>query len=430
MVQINLEEAEEEELEEELALVHDPEGEMEDDVDDEDESDDGFHSDDEEGFANSDSENDSDSDFEWWKPGGVSTAATSVDQLDRLAIVNSKQALPSSVGSASSSHMSPLARQLSARKSANSRTPAMAIQREDADLPDSTDFVCGTLDEDRPLEQAYINRIKSKEAKRKFCPQDIDPTFPTSDPEMDEEDDDDVDEVEESDEEEETFMHGDLDEIHGSNTGVKKISPRMRGKSNAHYSPPPSAARHHSPPPARRGTCRSPPPPTRRARAPSPAPRKLFGHSPQQRAKSPTPAKRMTSPPNSPAQCNAQLGTAPQGLAGRPRPQLTHTASLPRGGGATLSNLVAFNKKNVDSDSDTTAINVDVPRRGAIDIVKGLEKKRQRRKEKLWQKFCAKAAAKGEKVHKVKPGKGAERMREVGLQLQQYHGKAEHILSL
>jgi len=81
--------------------------------------------------------------------------------------------------------------------------------------------------------------------------------------------------------------------------------------------------------------------------------------------------------------------------------------------------------------SDTAgATNAEIPKRGAIDIVKGLEKKRQRRKEKMWQKLCAKNAAKGDKAYKCKPGKGCERMREVGLQLQQYKGKGEHILSV
>ena len=83
-----------------------------------------------------------------------------------------------------------------------------------------------------------------------------------------------------------------------------------------------------------------------------------------------------------------------------------------------------------EKDSQTVVGNADVPKRGAIDIVKGLEKKRQRRKEKMWQKMCAKNAAKGDKTYKVKPGKGAERMREVGLELQKYRGKGEHILSV
>jgi len=86
---------------------------------------------------------------------------------------------------------------------------------------------------------------------------------------------------------------------------------------------------------------------------------------------------------------------------------------------------------NIDGSGTAAGTgNTDIPKRGAIDIVKGLEKKRQRRKEKMWQKMCAKNAAKGEKAYKVKPGKGAERMREVGLELQRYHGKGEHILSV
>ena len=87
-------------------------------------------------------------------------------------------------------------------------------------------------------------------------------------------------------------------------------------------------------------------------------------------------------------------------------------------------------KRFDDHHGSVSANHPDVPKRGAIDIVKGLEKKRQRRKEKMWQKMCAKNAAKGEKAYKVKPGKGAERMREVGLELQRYKGKGEHIISV
>merc|ERR1711964_317946 len=64
------------------------------------------------------------------------------------------------------------------------------------ELPDSTDFVCGTLDEDRPLEAAYIScRELRKREKHIPIPQDIDPSFPTTDPE---EEEDEVDDVEES----------------------------------------------------------------------------------------------------------------------------------------------------------------------------------------------------------------------------------------
>lgn len=49
--------------------------------------------------------------------------------------------------------------------------------------------------------------------------------------------------------------------------------------------------------------------------------------------------------------------------------------------------------------------------RGAIDIVKGLERKRGYRREKFY-----KGKGKGQQPErKPQPGKGAERMREVGL---------------
>ena len=92
-----------------------------------------------------------------------------------------------------------------------------------------------------------------------------------------------------------------------------------------------------------------------------------------------------------------------------------------------MSKLATINSDDEASDSDAKTV---VPKRGAVDIVKGLEKKRQFRKRKLAQKMSAKAATKGDKPHKVKPGTGCERMREVGLALQEYQGKAEHILSL
>lgn len=424
-------ENEEEDLREELDAV----AEDDEDAIDHDESDEGFHSDDEGGFASSDSEHDDDSDYEWWKPGGRSTAATSVDQLDRLAIVNSQHIEPSSsVNSASSSHLSPRSSRLTLRKtsSKSNHTQAISINRPPSpELPDSTDFVCGTLDEDRPMEQAYINRKKAKDAaKHPARPQDIDPSFPTSGPEMDEEDDDDVDEVPSSDEDD--MMHGAL-EMH--DFSPKKFSPpHQRGRTSMNRSPPPPQRHHHSPAPKRVSVARSPPPPKRVSvarsppppkRARSPLPRKLFGSSPR-RAKSPAPLKRMTSPANSPDDHTAPISTATLGLAGRPQP--THTASLPRNGPITLNRLAHWGDQ--EEDVIDAGIATEVPKRGAIDIVKGVELKRQRRKEKLRQKMCAKNAQKGEKAHKVKPGKGAERMREVGLQLQQYRGKAEHILSL
>ena len=431
------EEAEEEEDEddeepeaeaEELDELDDDADDQEDEDAESDHSDAGFHSDDEEGFAASDSEGE-DSDYEWWKPGG-SSAATSMEQLDRMHSVQHKfdeDVLASSANSVSSGNLSARSfkRRSQPRRKDNVRTHAITIEpRDQADeLPDSTDFVCGTLDEDRPLEQAFIDRRdKLEAAKHRARPQDIDPTFPTSDPEMDEEDDDDL--VDSSGSDGENMVHGGMDdesEMDGTNTLRRLPSNRQKGKARARSPAPP--VRQRSPHPSKRtNKHHSPPPPKHAAR--SPPPRKLFGGSPR-RARSPAPNARMTSPPNTRRSSpSAAVAFMESSKALAERPQLTHTASLPRRGGPLLGRL------GRDRESDHENDDVVVPKRGAIDIVKGLEKKRQRRREKMWQKMCAAKAGKGEKAYKVKPGRGCERMREVGLQLQEYHGKAEHILSL
>ncbi|EME48962.1 hypothetical protein DOTSEDRAFT_67865 [Dothistroma septosporum NZE10] len=441
---------EEEELEDEL----DDDDDDDDDADEDDEdadgdeeeeeevSDDGFRTDDEEGFAESDTEGE-ESDEEWWRPGGGLTAATSIDHLERMTFNKKDDAvLASSVGSHSSGHITrPTKVKIHRKRRSHGTGLTIGGRADPVDLPDSTDFVCGTLDEDRPIEQAYLNTLKAKEAaKHKARPQDIDPTFPTSDPEMDEEDDEDLEDPEDS--EDENLMHGEIDEFDGDFTARPS---RPRTKSNAHSSPLPPARRrspapgmlkHQStarspPPPVRRNTARSPPPPARRGTARSPAPAKLFTHSPK-RSRSPAPAMKMTSPPNTrrASPNHSVIGQNTTHVLAS-RPQLTHTASLPRGGFmmGKLNSLAISGHEGSDTECNVTV--GEVSRRGAIDIFKGLEKKRQRRKEKLYQKACAKAAAKGEKAYKVKPGKGAERMREVGLQLQEYHGKGgKHILSL
>lgn len=462
----------------------------------EEDSDEGFHSDDEEGFAVSDS--DEDSENEWWTPAGRSTAATSMDHLDHHLTTNIFKAgsagSASSINSASSGRVSPTSKRSRNPKHKHSKSEAVDIQRPDLpDLPDSTDFVCGTLDEDRPIEQAYINRIKEREAaKHKVLPQDIDPTFPTSDPEMDEEDDEDIEDPEES--ESDAIMHGDMDQINGQaperrtsftprrKSSLRSPPPPMRNRSPApprrpspapkrssRRSPPPPvragspaprrpspaparrsaragspapakicaragspAPRRPSPGPSRRSNCRSPPPPVRPIKRSVTAPvKKLFGQSPQ-RIHSQAAGTGMTSPPNTRRSSPSAIGPTVRpmgiGLGARPAP-LTHTASLPRTGGFQISRMDRLEAHDIEEESDTAG-ELPLKKRGAIDIVKGLEKKRLRRKEKMHQKACAKAAAKGEKVYKVKPGKGCERMREVGLELQRYKGKGEHILSV
>ncbi|KAH9822901.1 Protein of unknown function (DUF2457) [Teratosphaeria destructans] len=421
------EEDDEDEDDADEADGEDQDEQEEEDRDEEDEesehSDAGFHSDDEQGFADSDSDGEG-SDYEWWKPGG-STAATSVEHLDRLHIAQAKNgdnAIPSSVGSASSGYLSPQTKQ--PRHHVRRRSKAMPIRRPEEDLPDSTDFVCGTLDEDKPMEQAYLNRIKSIEAARHVArPQDIDPSFPTSDPEMDEEDDDDLEDPEQS---EDDLVHGQMEELDdGEHTLGRRPSVRSRTRAQSNRSPPPT--RYHSPPPPTKKASKhhSPPPTAKRGTARSPPPRKLFGNSPK-RARSPAPVK-MTSPPNSLTRAEA-FAKHSKGLA--QRPQLTHTASLPRGG--FLHSAMAKMHFDDGEGSDTVGPH-DMPKRRAIDIYKGLEKKRLRRKEKLWLQRCVKNAAKAERPYKVKPGRGAERMREIGLEMQRYLGKEEagtHILSL
>lgn len=434
----------------------------EDEEDEDEDSDDGFHSDDEEGFAVSDSEGE-DSEYEWWTPAGRSTAATSMDHLENFTtnhFKKDKAGSASSVGSSSSRELSPRSSRRHHRPHKHSKSEAVDIQRPGTpDLPDSTDFVCGTLDEDRPLEQAYITRIKEREAaKHKVLPQDIDPTFPTSDPEMDEEDDEDIEDPEESGSE--ANVHGDMEQINGDE---RRPSFTPRRKSQPHRSPPPPtrhrspaprrpspapvrrsnrrspppragspAPKRPSPAPARRSTCRSPPPPAKRGANRSPVPpRKLFGQSPT-RMRSAANGARMTSPPNTRRTSPSDIGSTvrPMGIGLGARPAaLTHTASLPRAGGYQISRMDRLEAHDMDEGSDTAG-EIPMKKRGAIDIVKGLEKKRLRRKEKMHQKACAKAAAKGEKPYKVKPGKGCERMREVGLELQRYKGKGEHILSV
>ncbi|TKX27508.1 hypothetical protein C1H76_0345 [Elsinoe australis] len=396
-------------------------------------SDCGFDTDDEGGFANDSESDGEDSDFEWWAP-GRSTAATSTDALEHIRPSHHRKMSDSSLESAREANGATI----KANKKSRAKSAAVKINRPPTpELPDSTDFVCGTLDEDRPLEQAYISAMAlRKAAKYKVTPQDIDPTFPTSDPEMDEEDEeDDVDQDDDEDDDSHLFMHGnmDLNDDRGRRGSHHKAHTKKR---SPHQSPrrlrsPPPAHRimHRSPPPpVRRSSIRSPPAACTRGRLRSPPPHKLFGHSPK-RLRSPPPSNRPTSPPNS--RSTSVDGTPTPVLKPRnsglgSRPQLTQTASLPRV--PTMTKIQNLNLASQDDDEDNDENGQDLHERKAIDIVKGLEKKRQRRKEKLYQKHCQKNKKEGEK--KCKPGKGAERMRELGLELAAYRGnKAEHMLS-
>ncbi|KAK5629797.1 hypothetical protein RRF57_005512 [Xylaria bambusicola] len=254
------------------------------------------------------------------------------------------------------------------------------------ELPDSTDFVCGTLDEDRDLENAYISCLAVKRREKLHpIPQDIDPSFPTSEPE----DEDIKSRRRGHDSDEQLWIHGEPEDIHHT----RDQDGERRKKKPGHISP----KRYRSPPPKARGR----------------SPRRLFDRHSPRRLVSPPPlgrANMMRSPPASlvhGGQCdNAQLKT----LAFRPG--LTHTKSLPR-----APALFPPHIKNQRRMSKALESGAHV--RGAIDIVKGLEQKRQRRKEKFKEKYLQKHTNKARKgqlpQQRPQPGKGAERMREIGL---------------
>jgi len=274
--------------------------------------------------------------------------------------------------------------------------------------------VCGTLDEDRPLEAAYIScREQRKREKHIPIPQDIDPSFPTTDP--DEEEDDDEDE--------------DVDESQHSSGGPRWLKEQFAGFEDEHRerrkSPTPTPHGHSPTPPAhipfaarqdhRRGVRRSPPPKHMIAR--SPPPRKLFGHSPT-RLRSPPPPARLRSPRGSPTNAYIPFRGRPKGLA--QRPNMERTASLPDTPNPFFKNFNVGSPSisNIASGAITPATEepprADYHVRGPVDIVIGLEKKRQKRKEKYWRQHCRKAA-KEQAERKPARGRGAERMKELGL---------------
>lgn len=280
-------------------------------------------------------------------------------------------------------------------KHSQSRLTGRAMTPE---LPDSTDFVCGTMDEDRPLEEAYLTRLAArKQEKLRIIPQDIDPSFPTSEPE----DDDDEDIKHSHASGDHLWLHGEIEDLE-----EERADRRHRRGENA------SPKRLRSPPPKR---LRSPPP---KARGRSP--RRLFDRASPKRVKSPAPARGPGSPRASPT-C-AEKAMTFKTLASRPG--LTHTKSLPRG---------AYFPAQMKSGKRTRANTVNRDNahvRGAIDIVKGLEHKRQRRKEKFYQKYCNRARKGQIPEKKAQPGEGAERMRELGLILAGKIGQGNYVISI
>ena len=76
-------------------------------------------------------------------------------------------------------------------------------------------------------------------------------------------------------------------------------------------------------------------------------------------------------------------------------------------------------------------VDLESHNRGPIDIKQGLEARKQRRKEHYWRKHCRDHK---DKSRRCAPGKGAERMRELGLEMahrnRAYGQKLELMLSV
>ncbi|KLJ13320.1 hypothetical protein EMPG_11749 [Blastomyces silverae] len=349
-------------------------------------SDAGNESDNEAGFADSD-ESDNESEYEFWVP-LMATAATSVDNVDFTHQEFRRRGSHSSTESSKEGEndrekMPPPPQPRPCQRRRRSGKP-QKHRPGTPNLPDSTDFVCGTFDEDRPLEAAYISCMEERRrAKHILIPQDIDPSFPTTDPEDGDGDDDDNDD-------------DNNDIIENLNT---YDSEGLRGRQK-------TSSRKNSP-------SRSP------KRLQSPPPRRVYGNSPR-RLRSPPPTMRLKSPPPSrhPSLATAALHPVRMNITGlSQRTNRRRTRSLPRTPNPFFARLerrrLSKAMHNMTSTSDSSSH--DVHTRGPIDIVVGLEKKRQKRKEKFWRQHCRKAA-KESLERKPLPGKGAERMKELGLE--------------
>ncbi|KAG6003263.1 hypothetical protein E4U21_002221 [Claviceps maximensis] len=360
----------------------DDEAAEEDETDDDDDDDsDGYHTDSETGFAASDDEEDEDENMAMWTPSHATVRRNIALNPMRKPSLHDPQSDSSAASHASRSSMRRV------------KTRRIKIKSDAPDLPDSTDFVCGTLDEDRPLEEAYLSCLTARRnGKLRIIPQDIDPSFPASDP-----DDDDEEELfkpanHASDEG--VWVQGKMEDLHHGQQDRsrrrKRNEPILPRKLR---SPAPVLRRHHSPPPKARG------------RSPKP----LFGRQSPRRMRSPAPKALHT-----PSQTPRQGPHVQFYLAGRPG--MTLTKSLPRPPALSTGMKGSKSTKQQQNQADGHL-------RGAIDIVKGLERKRQRRKEKFFQKYCNRARRGQIPERKPQPGRGAERMKELGLLMA---GKKDH----
>ncbi|QSS56901.1 DUF2457 superfamily domain-containing protein [Histoplasma capsulatum var. duboisii H88] len=350
-------------------------------------SDAGNESDNEAGFADSD-DTDNESEYAFWAP-SMATASTSVDNADVANQVSRRRGSCSSTESSNErkNGRKEVTPPLQSGRCQRHRRPSKPQKYGPSTphLPDSTDFVCGTLDEDRPLEAAYISCMEQRRrAKHILIPQDIDPSFPTTDPEDEDGDDD-----------ENHDNHDDITEkVHAHDLEGLRGRPKA---SSGKVTPSSSPKRLQSPPP-----------------------RRAYGNSPR-RLRSPPPVMKSRSPPSPRRPYLAAAALHPDGMNITDltqRPHRPRTRSLPRTPNPFFARLERrrLTKAMPNMASASESSNHDLHTRGPIDIVVGLEKKRQKRKEKFWRQHCRKAA-KENLERKPLPGKGAERMKELGLEV-------------
>lgn len=378
------------EEEEENEMENEDEDDTVDQDDEEDDtvhdfsSDDGNESDNEAGFADSDDESDGNSEYEFWAP-STTTAATSADNLDIVRLAVDRRNSNTSIDSLKHEYSRPPSSMAGSRKT---RRPINIPRAQTPDLPDSTDFVCGTLDEDRPLEAAYISCIEERRRKKHIpVPQDIDPSFPTTDPEDNEDDIEEENEEEDDDDDVAAAARIEEDLLRGRSKGTVKKTSRT------------SPRRVHSPAP------------------------RAHGQVSPKRMKSPAPKARHPLAPALPTIAIPVPRTGVNITGPVQRPHYTRTKSLPRTPNPFFKGLeesrlsgqhISTSGQSVDG---TVSRSRELHTRGPIDIIQGLERKRQKRKEKFWRQHCRKAAAKEQSERRATRGKGAERMKELGLEV-------------
>ncbi|KAK3302140.1 uncharacterized protein B0T15DRAFT_293927 [Chaetomium strumarium] len=376
-------------VDDEVDDLEDEEG-LEDGADTEhawdEEASDGYKTDSEFGFAESDDEDD---DLVLWTTRIGHYRSLLSGAVSGIATMSTLSRRPSLGGNSDSSSSSNRKSALSRKK--RSKTRPVSLQPATHELPDSTDFVCGTFDEDKPLEEAYISRVERRRRERQQpIPQDIDPSFPTSDPE---------DEAEElykkgnGESDDHLWLHGEFEDLH-----------HERDRRGRKKGPVPSPKR-----------CRSPPP---KLKSRGHSPKKLYDQrSPRLRSPAP-PRLALKLPVISPVHDCAGLGLKP--LAFGPHPM--QAKSLPK----APSMIPHLKVRRPRGGTITNEAHV----RGAIDIVKGLEQKRQRRKEKFYQKYYNRARKEKAQTRRPPPGQGAERMRELGLFMAGKVGHGNYVLSI